>query len=152
APDARGRMRHVCALSSARAAACDPAWVRCRDRFRECSRLGCRAAVSWSNRPPRAARAAPGRSGVVPATVRCAFDAECRLAIAGRARELAVAQRMDTTHGWESTPLANARWLAFTRTAWWPRVWPPLFLTVLVVLALGQFLQVGLVSTDWWPV
>jgi hypothetical protein len=41
---------------------------------------------------------------------------------------------------------------AFTRTAWWPRVWPPLLLTLLVVLALGQFLQVGLVSTDWWPV
>ena len=31
-------------------------------------------------------------------------------------------------------------------------IWPPLFLTALVLLALGQFLQVGLVSTDWWPV
>jgi len=41
---------------------------------------------------------------------------------------------------------------AFTQTAWWPRVWPPLVLTLLVFLALGQFLQVGLVSTDWWPV
>jgi hypothetical protein len=41
---------------------------------------------------------------------------------------------------------------AFTRTSWWPQVWPPLLLTLLVVLALGQFLQVGLVSTDWWPV
>ncbi|MCA1645029.1 MAG: hypothetical protein LC797_06005 [Chloroflexi bacterium] len=30
--------------------------------------------------------------------------------------------------------------------------WPPLLLTVLVLLTLGQFLQVGLVSTDWWPV
>jgi hypothetical protein len=45
-----------------------------------------------------------------------------------------------------------ARAPAFTRTAWWARAWPPLFLTALVVLALGQFLQVGLVSTDWWPV
>src|SRR5437764_14281235 len=80
---------------------------------------------------------------------------------------------MDTTHGWESTPLANfaleiglrvrqavsteradysAALSAFTRTTWWPRVWPPIFLTLLVLLALGQFLQVGLVSTDWWPV
>jgi hypothetical protein len=41
---------------------------------------------------------------------------------------------------------------ALTRTIAWPRAWPPLFLTVLVLLALGQFLQVGLVSTDWWPV
>src|SRR5215831_7375770 len=32
------------------------------------------------------------------------------------------------------------------------RAWPPLVLSVLVLLALGQFLQVGLVSTDWWPV
>src|SRR5438132_553741 len=32
------------------------------------------------------------------------------------------------------------------------RLWPPLLLTALVLLALGQFLQVGLVSTDWWPV
>jgi hypothetical protein len=32
------------------------------------------------------------------------------------------------------------------------RAWPPLLLTGLVWLALGQFLQVGLVSTDWWPV
>jgi hypothetical protein len=29
---------------------------------------------------------------------------------------------------------------------------PPLLLSALVLLALGQFLQVGLVSTDWWPV
>jgi hypothetical protein len=50
-------------------------------------------------------------------------------------------------------PLATGlRAPAFTRTTWWPRLWPPLLLTVLVVLALGQFLQVGLVSTDWWPV
>jgi hypothetical protein len=28
----------------------------------------------------------------------------------------------------------------------------PLLLSALVLLALGQFLQVGLVSTDWWPV
>jgi hypothetical protein len=32
------------------------------------------------------------------------------------------------------------------------RVWPPVVLIALVLLALGQFLQVGLVSTDWWPV
>jgi hypothetical protein len=32
------------------------------------------------------------------------------------------------------------------------RWWPPLVLIVVVLLALGQFLQVGLVSTDWWPV
>jgi hypothetical protein len=33
--------------------------------------------------------------------------------------------------------------------------WPllaPLLLSALVLVALGQFLQVGLVSTDWWPV
>jgi hypothetical protein len=48
--------------------------------------------------------------------------------------------------------VGSVRAPAFTHTAWWPRVWPPLLLTVLVVLALGQFLQVGLVSTDWWPV
>lgn len=47
---------------------------------------------------------------------------------------------------------AGLRAPAFTRTTWWPRVWPPLLLALLVVLALGQFLQVGLVSTDWWPV
>ena len=35
---------------------------------------------------------------------------------------------------------------------WWPYIWPPLLLSALVLLALGQFLQVGLVSTDWWPV
>jgi hypothetical protein len=38
--------------------------------------------------------------------------------------------------------------IALARAAWWP----PLVLTALVLLALGQFLQVGLVSTDWWPV
>jgi hypothetical protein len=59
---------------------------------------------------------------------------------------------MDATQGWGSTSLGSARWLAFTRTTWWPRLWPPLLLTVLVLVALGQFLQVGLVSTDWWPV
>lgn len=32
------------------------------------------------------------------------------------------------------------------------RVAPPLFLVLLVYLAIGQFLHVGLVSTDWWPV
>jgi hypothetical protein len=32
------------------------------------------------------------------------------------------------------------------------RAWPPVVLTAIVLLALGQFLQVGLVSTDWWPV
>jgi hypothetical protein len=47
---------------------------------------------------------------------------------------------------------AGLRAPAFTRTTWWPRLWPPLLLTILVVAALGQFLQVGLVSTDWWPV
>ncbi|MBV9579257.1 MAG: hypothetical protein JO057_11780 [Chloroflexi bacterium] len=47
---------------------------------------------------------------------------------------------------------AGLRAPAFTRTTWWPHVWPPLVLTLLVILALGQFLQVGLVSTDWWPV
>jgi hypothetical protein len=34
-------------------------------------------------------------------------------------------------------------------TTWWPRIWPPLLVSALVLLALGQFLQVGLVSTDW---
>lgn len=38
--------------------------------------------------------------------------------------------------------------VALGRSPWLP----PLFLTALVLLALGQFLQVGLVSTDWWPV
>ncbi len=42
--------------------------------------------------------------------------------------------------------------MAFWRACWWRRVWPPLLLTTLVLLTLGQFLQVGLVSTDWWPV
>jgi hypothetical protein len=42
--------------------------------------------------------------------------------------------------------------VAFWRACWWRRAWPPLLLTALVLLALGQFLQVGLVSTDWWPV
>src|SRR5438874_3607508 len=37
-------------------------------------------------------------------------------------------------------------------TTWWPHIWPPVVLTAVVLLALGQFLQVGLVSTDWWPV
>jgi hypothetical protein len=35
---------------------------------------------------------------------------------------------------------------------WWWRVVPPLVLIGVVLLALGQFLRVGLVSTDWWPV
>jgi hypothetical protein len=59
---------------------------------------------------------------------------------------------VDAAQGWGSTSLGSTRWLAFTRTTWWSRIWAPLLLTVLVVLALGQFLQVGLVSTDWWPV
>ncbi len=37
---------------------------------------------------------------------------------------------------------------AIGQSAWLP----PVLLTLLVFLALGQFLQVGLVSTDWWPV
>src|SRR5438105_15823750 len=36
------------------------------------------------------------------------------------------------------------------QAAW--RSWPVAVLTVLVFLAIGQFLRVGLVSTDWWPV
>lgn len=39
-------------------------------------------------------------------------------------------------------------WIALSRAPWLP----PLLLSALVLLALGQFLQVGLVSTDWWPV
>jgi hypothetical protein len=35
---------------------------------------------------------------------------------------------------------------------WLLRFGPILFLTALVGAALGQFLSVGLVSTDWWPV
>ena len=48
--------------------------------------------------------------------------------------------------------IAAPGWLAWSRTGWWSRAWPPLLLTALVLLALGQFLRVGLVSTDWWPV
>jgi hypothetical protein len=59
---------------------------------------------------------------------------------------------VDATQGWGSTSLGSTRWLAFTRTTWWSHIWAPLLLTLLVLLALGQFLQVGLVSTDWWPV
>jgi len=43
---------------------------------------------------------------------------------------------------------SQTRAVALTRAAWWP----PLLLSCLVLLALGQVLQVGLVSTDWWPV
>jgi hypothetical protein len=49
-------------------------------------------------------------------------------------------------------PSVWTRRLAFTQTEWWPRAWPPLLISALVLVALGQFLQVGLVSTDWWPV
>ena len=51
-----------------------------------------------------------------------------------------------------SAGLASPGFLALSRTGWWPRAWPPLLLSALVLLALGQFLRVGLVSTDWWPV
>ena len=44
--------------------------------------------------------------------------------------------------------LVSLRAPALVRSAWAP----PVLLTLLVLLALGQFLQVGLVSTDWWPV
>jgi len=52
--------------------------------------------------------------------------------------------------------LARPGWpdpaLVVEGTEWWWRVVPPLLLVVVVLLALGQFLRVGLVSTDWWPV
>src|SRR5437763_10441258 len=50
------------------------------------------------------------------------------------------------------TGFASTVWRALTRSAWWPRAWPPWLLSALVLLALGQLLKVGLVSTDWWPV
>jgi hypothetical protein len=54
--------------------------------------------------------------------------------------------------GPQSAGLASPGLVVLPRTAWMPRAWPPVLLSALVLLALGQFLQVGLVSTDWWPV
>jgi hypothetical protein len=64
---------------------------------------------------------------------------------------LSVARRAAATFrlarpGWSDAPLV------VEGTRWWWRVVPPLVLVVVVLLAFGQFLRVGLVSTDWWPV
>jgi hypothetical protein len=58
----------------------------------------------------------------------------------------------DTRRAAALPALVSTRRLAFTQSMWFSRAWPPLLLTALVLLALGQFLKVGLVSTDWWPV
>ena len=54
--------------------------------------------------------------------------------------------------GPQSAGLASSGLVVLPRAAWVPRAWPAVLLSALVLLALGQFLQVGLVSTDWWPV
>lgn len=47
---------------------------------------------------------------------------------------------------------ATATAVAVPASRWWRPFVAPVFLGILVLLALGQFLGVGLVSTDWWPV
>src|SRR5207247_8982874 len=110
--------------------------------------VGRGATLSGAHRSARAAGADAGDAGMGPPRIPAALDRQSRPACSGHAAELARAMTSPAVARLESDiPRSRVALLDLAG-----RAWPPLLLTALVLVALGQFLQVGLVSTDWWPV